>query len=357
MGKKGVLLVTGVSGRIGRAVVHRFGEQYRIIGFDTHKVQHTKDVEHLYMDVSNEGSVHEGLKKARELAGDDIVCMIHLAAYYSFTGKPSDLYEKITVQGTKHILDELQSFKCQQFLFASTILVHKPCQLGQKIDEDWPLGPRWAYPKSKVRTENIIHNHRGDIQTTILRIAGCYDDMCHSIPIAHDLQRIYESELDSHLFPGNPMHGNPFLHMEDLMDAFELAINKRKELPQETTLIITEDKTLGYEDLQNQISELIRNKTFKTYRIPKLVAKVGAWFQDNTPFFKDTFVQPWMVDVADDHYDVDIARAKKVLGWRPKHFIGSSLPLIIENLKRDPITWYKQNGLEIPAKVREKAKW
>lgn len=352
--KKGVIFVTGVSGRIGRAVVDRFGNDYRIIGFDTHQVDHTKDVEHIYMDVSNPAIVHETLEKARKLAGNDITCMIHLAAYYSFSGKPSSLYEKVTVQGTKSILDELQNFNCRQFLFASTLLVHKPCELGQKIDEDWQIGPRWAYPKSKVRTEWIIHNHRGDIQTTILRIAGCYDDMCHSVPISHDIQRIYETELDSHLFPGNPDHGNPFLHMDDLMDAFELAINKQQQLPQETTLIVAEDKTIGYADLQNQISELVRNKPFETFRIPKLVAKVGAWFQDNTPFFKDTFIRPWMVDVADDHYDVDISRAKKVLGWTPRHFIGTSLPVIVANLKKDPVNWYKENDLEMSEKIKQK---
>lgn len=351
--KKGVILVTGVSGRIGKAVVHRFGDDYRIIGFDTHKVEHVKDMEHICMDVSKEDEVQKALQQARDLAGNDILCMIHLAAYYSFSGQPSKLYEKITVQGTKFILDELQTFNCKQFMFASTILVHEPCELGEKIDEDWPMGPRWAYPKSKVRTEGIIHNHRGDIQTTILRIAGCYDDMCHSIPISHDIQRIYESELDSHLFPGNIDHGNPFLHMDDLMDAFELAIIKQNHLPQETTLLISEDKTIGYADLQNEISELIRNKPFKTYRIPKLVAKVGAWFEDHTPFFKDTFIQPWMIDVADDHYAVDASRAKKVLGWTAKHFLGTTLPVIIENLKKDPVTWYAENGLKMPEKIRE----
>ncbi len=354
--KKGVILVTGASGRIGRAVVHRFGDDYRIIGFDTHKVEHIKDMEHIYMDVSSDESVHTALQQARELAGPDVVCMIHLAAYYNFNGLDSDLYEKITVQGTRRILDELQHFNCDQFMFASTILVAAPTEVGQKINEDSPMGPRWAYPKSKVRTENIIHNHRGSIQTTVLRIAGCYDDMCHSVPLSHDLQRIYEHELDSHLFPGNPKHGNPFLHMEDLMDAFELSITKRKTLPQELTLIVTEDKTIPYDALQNQMSELINNKPFSVYRVPKLVAKVGAWVEDHTPFFHDTFIRPWMIDVADDHYEVDISKAKEILGWTPKHFIGTSLPLMVENLKKDPINWYKENGLEVPTKVKEKIK-
>ncbi len=33
------------------------------------------------------------------------------------------------------------------------MLVHKPAELGQFINENWPLEPSWAYPESKVRTE------------------------------------------------------------------------------------------------------------------------------------------------------------------------------------------------------------
>lgn len=352
--KEGVILVTGASGRIGRAVIHRFGDRFRIIGFDTHKVEHIKDMEHIFMDVSSDESVHTALQQAKELAGDKIVCMLHLAAYYSFTGQDSPLYEKITVQGTKRILDELQHFDCDQFMFASTILVHKPCKVGETINEDSPMGPKWAYPKSKVRTETVIRNHTGKIQTTILRIAGCYDDMCHSIPISHDIQRIYEHELDGHFFPGDSKAGNPFLHMEDLMDAFELAINKRKQLDPEVVLLVAEDKTISYIDLQNQISQLINNKPYSLYPIPKWVAKIGAWVQDHTPMFKDQFIQPWMVDVADDNYAVDIARAKQVLGWTPKHFLGTSLPIMIQNLKENPLEWFKTNGLEVSNHLKEK---
>lgn len=95
------------------------------------------------------------------------------------------------------------------------MLVHAPCEPGQKINEDWPLDPKRDYPRSKVQTEELIRAQRGDIPVVILRIAGVYDDRCHSIPLAHQIQRIFERKLTSHVFPGDISHGQAFLHLED----------------------------------------------------------------------------------------------------------------------------------------------
>jgi nucleoside-diphosphate-sugar epimerase len=53
-----------------------------------------------------------------------------------------------------------------------------------------------------------------------------------------------------------------------------------------------------------------------------------------------------MIDRADDHYELDISRAEKLLGWRPRHNLIDTLPEIISNLKADPDKWYKENKLE-----------
>ena len=52
------------------------------------------------------------------------------------------------------------------------MLVHRPAEPGQFIDEDWPIEPTWAYPASKVATEQVIRDGRGDIPAALLRIAG-----------------------------------------------------------------------------------------------------------------------------------------------------------------------------------------
>lgn len=49
-------------------------------------------------------SVQEALQRVRTGYGGRIASVIHLAAYYDFSGEPSDKYEQITVRGTERLL-------------------------------------------------------------------------------------------------------------------------------------------------------------------------------------------------------------------------------------------------------------
>jgi len=273
------------------------------------------------------------------------ILLIHLAAYYSFKEEHSDKYEMITVKGTERLLKALQHFEVEQFLFTSTMLVHAPTRPGIPIHEDSPVAPSWDYPRSKVKTEKLIHELRGNIPTVILRVAGVYDDRCHSIPISHQIQRIYENKLEGHFFPGDISHGASFVHMDDLVDAIELAVEGRRNLAPELTLLIGEPKTLSYEEMQCIIACALGKKGFTTLRIPKPLAKIGAWIQCHLPFGPEPFIQPWMIDLADDHYELDISRAHTLLGWKPNHSLNQSLITMVEALKTDSAKWYKDNGL------------
>jgi nucleoside-diphosphate-sugar epimerase len=157
-------------------------------------------------------------------------------------------------------LHGLRDFEVEQFIFSSTMLVHAPCKPGERINEEWPLKPKWEYPKSKVATEELILRERGDVPVVILRIAGVYDDHCHSIPISHQIKRIYEQQFIGHLYSGDLRHGASFVHMDDMVEALELAVEHRKDLPPVTTLLIGEPDTLSYDDLQRTISRQLHGK-------------------------------------------------------------------------------------------------
>lgn len=347
--EKEVILITGCSGRIGFKAAERFSSDYRIAGFDLFLAGHLPGVEFVIVDMGTDESVYHGLKRVRAEYGDKIASVIHLAAYYSFSGGSSSGYERITVRGTERLLKGLRDFQVDQFIFSSTMLVHAPCQPGQKIDENWPLEPKWAYPESKVKTEELIHKERGDISTVILRIAGVYDDHCHSIPLCNQIQRIYENQLESHLFSGDITHGASFLHMNDLVDALWLAVQKRKQLPPELVLLLGEPETLSYDALQKEFARCIHGvDDWKTYSVPKPIAKFGAWVQDHLPLGKESFIKPWMIDLADDHYELDISRARQYLEWTPKRSLRAAIPKMVEELKSDPRTWYDENKLKFP---------
>ncbi len=344
---KKLVIVTGASGRIGSNVVKRLGQEFKIVGFELLKAIYASPSEELVpVDISSDESVEQAFMHIRDNYGTKIASVVHLAAYYSFDQQHSPKYEQITVKGTERLLRALQHFEVDQFIFSSTMLVHKPEKPGVLTNEDSPIEPKWAYPISKVQTEKVIHEMHGNIKTVILRIAGVYDDDCHSIPISNQIQRIYEKSLESRLFSGDITHGASYLHMDDLVDAIQLAVQKRQSLPNELVLLLGEPKTLSYDQLQRKISRLLYGKEFTTFRVPKFFAKMGAWVLNHIPFVHSSFIKPWMIDLADDHYQLDITRAKQYLGWTPKHSIEEVLPHMIEDLKRDPAGWYKKNGLK-----------
>jgi len=347
-----VILVTGSAGFIGSAVVKRFAGDYDVVGLDRAGGPPTPPVADVIdADLASDASLQRAFAQVRRQHGDRIASVIHLAAYYDFSGEPSDLYDKITVRGTGRLLASLRQFEVEQFVFSSTMLVHAPCEPGQRINEDWPLDAKWDYPKSKIRTEELIRNTRGAMPCVLLRIAGVYDDGCHSIPLANQIQRINERWLTSQVYPGDINRGQAFLHLDDLVDVLWRLVQRRGQLPEELPLLIGEPETLSYGELQREFGRLLHDEPWPTRQIPKAVAKTGAWLQDNMPFAEDPFIKPWMVDLADDHYELDITRARTLLDWEPQRSLGATLPVMVHHLQADPAGWYAQNNLKAPAEL------
>jgi nucleoside-diphosphate-sugar epimerase len=344
-----IILVTGSSGLLGTALCHRFaGEGLTLIGFDQEGPPYPPPkTDCIFVDMTSDESVQYAMFMVAERYGKRLDSIFHLAAYYDFSGKESHLYDQVTVKGTMRLLRELRRFEVGQFIFSSSMLVHAPGKPGQKINESSPLFATWAYPESKIKTEKVIHEMHGNIPAVILRIAGVYTDWCQSIPIAHQIQRIYENDVTGHFYPGDLHTGQSFVHLDDVVEAFYLAFKKRADLRPYEVFLIGEPEAVPYEELQDVIGTLVYGKHWHTNKLPKPVAKAGAFVQEAVPG-NHSFIKPWMVDRADDNYDLDIGKAQKTLGWQPKRSLRSSLPTIIDKLKSDPIDWYKKNKLSIP---------
>ena len=357
---RGIIIVTGSNGRIGDAVMRRFAGRFEnVVGFDRKAPAppppHCVAVP---VEITSDESVREGLRSVREHHGAHVASVIHLAAYYDFFGKPSPKYEEITVQGTGRLLRGLRElgFQVEQFVFSSTMLVHRPGEPGEFLTEDSPLEATWAYPASKIRTEQLIRDERGDIPAVLLRISGVYDDLGHSIPLAHQIQRINEGDLSSRLYSGSTAHGQAFMHMDDLVDAIERVVGRRAELPPELPLLLGEPEALSYDELQHTIARQIGDDSKETIEIPAALAplaKAGAWVLAHTPG-QEGFVKPWMIDRANDHYALDITRAHTLLGWEPKRSLRETLPKMVAALKADPPGFYRENDLTAPSWLGER---
>ena len=236
-------------------------------------------------------------------------------------------------------------FEVEQFVFASTMLVHRPTASPyERITEGSPISPSWPYPESKLRTEALLRQIRGRLPVVFLRIAGVYDDIGHSAFLAEQIAGIYEHRLKAHLYPGMLCAAQSFIHIDDLTEVFSRLIERRAQLPPELPLLVGEPDVVGYDEIQDIVHRALHEEDWTTVRIPKPVAKAGAWLQEEV-LGDESFVKPWMIDEASSHYIVDIERARRLLDWEPRRSLRETLPRIAAALKADPQKWYKANKL------------
>lgn len=351
MTQQGVVLITGASGLIGTATIAKLAKRHTIVGLDRPgPPDPAPPAISIDIDLGSDDKVKAALEEVRRQTGGRIASVLHLAAYYDISGEPNPKYESVTVEGTRRLIDALQDFEVEQFIYASTMLVHKPTALPEeKIDENSPIEASWAYPDSKIRAEAVLRQRRGRVPVVLLRIAGVYDDLGHSPFIAEQVARIYEHRLTAHLYPGMLCAGQSFIHLDDLADVVARLIERRAALPAELPLLVGEPEALGYAEIQNIIGRSLHGEDWTTIRVPKALAETGAWIQ-NELLGGDEFVKPWMVEQADDHYVLDVSRAGELLGWAPRRSLREALPGMVAALKRDPAGWYRANKLN-PALV------
>jgi nucleoside-diphosphate-sugar epimerase len=349
---KPIVLITGSEGRIGKAIAAALGDDYTIVGFER---QCDTSSNCFSVDISSEEEISAAFAQLRQRYGEKIASFIHLAAFYDFSDEPNPLYEEVNVKGTRQLLTALQAFQVTQFIYASTMLVHAPTEPGLPINEDSPLEPTWPYPQSKKAAEEEVRAHHGHIPFVIMRLAGVYTEWSEVPSLSTQIQRIYERQLQSHVFPGDPSHGQSFAHMDDVARAFSLAVGQRARLPQEVTLLIGEPVTESYEAL-HLLGELIHGEPWSTHQVPQSVGIAGAWLQnkledvvpDSIDRGIEPFVQPFMVPLSDDHFELDVSRARKILNWGPQHTLRETLPIITRHLKHDHGTWYRRNKIPLP---------
>lgn len=350
-----VVLITGGAGNIGTALVDALQSEYRVVSLDIDESKKAEFSE--TFDLTDPDSVREAIGRVAREHGREISAVVHLAAYFDFTGEHSPLYEKVNVKGTRNLLNALDQVEVERFIYSSTMLVHRPGEPGQRIDESTPIEPKWAYPESKAETESVIAEFADRLPITVLRLAGLYDES-HCVPtLAHQIARIYEATLKSHLYSGDPDVGQAFLHQEDMVDAFARCIRRRNALPPHAAILIGEEASESYQALQDRLGELIHGREhWQTLSVPKPLAKMGAWAEEKAePIVPDQidngekpFIRPFMIDMASDHYQLDITRARDYLGWEPRHRLRDSLEAMVGNLKADPHSWYQANGITPP---------
>lgn len=343
-----VTLITGVSGLIGTRLARELAPDFRVVGLDVERPAEglLRAGDFFACDLTSDRDVERVIGEVAARIGRRVASVIHLAAYYDFSGEPSPLYQELTVDGTRRLLRSVRkALDVEQLVFASSLLVMRPAAEDALLDEASPVRAEWDYPQSKLEAEAVLHEEHGELPVVVLRIAGVYDEDGHSPPITQQIWRIREKKLESFFFPGDRSHGQSFVHLDDVAGCMRRAVERRRSLDPWEVFLVGEPEIVSYGEMQDLVGELVHGREWPTLRIPAPLAKAGAWIRERVRGDEESFIKPWMIDLADGHYPVRIDRARARLGWEPRHRLRDTLPRMIERLAADPQRWYETNAL------------
>lgn len=349
---KPVVLITGAAGTVGGVIARALADGYCVVGMD--QPGKSADVPLIAVDLTADASVDHALAQLRDGHGAALASVIHLAAYVDLTGEDNPLYRTLNVDGTRRLLERLARFRVEQFVYASSMLVERAGAPGESIDEERPLAPTWAYPRSKAAAEAVVRERHGAIPYAILRLAGLYDDTHVVATLAHQIARIHERDWESHAYAGSLKTQQSMIHHDDLAAAVRALVDRRAAMPREVTMLLGEPDPPTYQELQDAIGEALHGERWPTLRVPAGVAAAGAWVQDKLlPHLPkalggtaEPFVRPFMMASASDNYALDTGRARALLDWAPRRRLQATLPTILARLKADPQGWYDANKVQ-----------
>lgn len=343
------VLITGASGFIGTALIARLKKKYYIIGID--KILHKgRDSSVLWYkaDISDKKLLCDVFHEIKVKVSGRIDYVFHLAAYYDMSNKENRLYHEINENGTRYLLENLIHFNVNNFVFASSTVVFNPTMGDDKLNEDSGLSSFIPYGNSKIAGEKIILEYKEKIKATIFRLSAVYSRDCRSIPLANQIAFVWEKCFGYRILPGKGEGGISYIHIEDVLDAFEKSMLTVKEIPSGSIMILSEEGFISNNELCDLIYREIYGKNLNLIYLPKWI----VWFCIYTvsSFHSLTgrryFFKPWMLQLTDKKYRFNIEKAKKTLKWQPRFQLAPYMAIIIKNLKCNPRRWLAVNDIK-----------
>ncbi len=300
------------------------------------------------VDISDKELLCSVFRKIKAEVSGRIDYVFHLAAYYDMTNKESWKYRETNENGTRYLLDNLLHFNVKNFIFTSSTVVFKPTMGDDKLNEDSDLSSFMHYGNSKIAGEKIISVYKEKIKATIFRLSAVYSQDCGSIPLANQITFIWKRCFGYRILPGKGEGGISYIHIEDVLDAFEKSILMAKEIPSASIMILSEETLISNNELCELISREIYGKHLNLIHLPTRIVWLCIYFVSNfhTLAGKDYFFKPWMLKLTDKKYRFNIDKAKSTLQWQPRFQLKSYMAVIIKNLKSNTYKWLATNNIK-----------
>lgn len=351
MSKPG-MIITGATGFLGSRLVERLREKYEIYGIARRSPHEAglpigPGLHWFQVDIGHFEPLREVFYRIREMGGAEL--LLHLAAYYDFSGENHPEYARTNVIGTRNILKLAEPLNLKRFIYTSSVAACPFPEPGDAVTEETPPTAPVPYAQSKRQGEEMLHEYRDHIPSCIVRLAAIFSNWCEYEPLANFILAWCSNSWNCRILGGQGESAVPYLHARDLLAFYLRVIEMHETLePMEILQASPHGSTTHYEMFREVTRSYFGSPRWAIF-MPKPLAAIGIVMREKLGMLTGNmpFERSWMIDYIDLKLNIDASHTHRRLNWHPRPELSmvNTIPIMIENLRRNPELWRQRSYL------------
>jgi len=355
-----MVVITGASGFLGRRVLDLLKSQYRLIAIDLRSqsesgVPRHPNISWHQLDICNAGALEAVCTEVRGIGGR-VHSVIHLAAYYDFTGDDHPEYQRTNVDGLRNLLEQCRTMKPKRFIYASSLAACEFPPPGKVLTERSVPDGQHPYAVSKRRGEALVREYSDVVPAAIVRFAALYSDWCEYPPLFVFLETWLSDQWNARILGGKGESAVPYLHVRDGANLLRRVVEKADALARVEVLNASTNGAVTHQELFEVATAYYYGQARKPIHMPRLLAGPGMIMRDAVGRLlgRRPFERPWMAEFIDLKLTTDARYTHEILDWEPhpRLDILRRLPFLVENMKTDPLDWARRNQEALEHRLR-----
>lgn len=352
------VIITGATGFLGGQLVRQMRKEYRVFALDrrTPKEAHAPEgpgIEWFRVDLGRLDQLREVFNRIREEGGAQL--LLHLAAYYDYSGEDSPEYTRTNVGGTRNVLELAEPLRLRKFIFTSSIAACPFPEPGGTVTEETQPSASFPYARSKQMGEALIREYRDRVPSCIVRPAAIFSDWCEYEVLDVFLETWCSRRWNARVLGGRGRSAVPYLHVEDLLSFLVRVVEKSGELEPSEVLQASPDGCTSHAELYREATRCYFGAPRRPLFMPVPLARLGMKAREllGRATGRMPFERAWMADYIDQRLSVNASRTRRRIDWAPDPNLGilKRLPQLIANMKERSGEWRKWNALRKKVRI------
>lgn len=344
------VVVTGATGFIGRHLVAALQRQYRVHALARRTPAEARapegpNITWHQVDLCDSGTMDSVFQ--RIAADGEVRSVLHLAAYYDFTGSDDPEYRRTNVDGLRAVLERCRALRPKQFVFASSLAACAFPEAGMVLSERSQADGGHPYARSKRAGEELLAEFAADVPSVIVRLGAVYSDWAEFTPLYTLMRAWFSDSWRANILAGRGTAALPYIHVREVVGFFARVVERQADLGNGEVLIASPDQATSHRQLFEAAHEAFSGQAPDPFLMPGFLIRPGLWSLKllGAVLGDRPFEQPWMADYVDKVMPVDASQTRQRLDWAPneRFLVLRRMPFLVENLKTNAQEWERRN--------------